>query len=124
MKLSTVPVMANQLPWNELVLQGRRTFKTISFNWQHRGKILLYNSTTIDQDGCLSYDISLEDAKKLPRMAIVGIATVTDVYDDGDCFVVELVDPKRFKKPIPFKPKQGCVRVFRAPARFLRRAII
>ncbi len=121
---NTVPVMANQLPWNELVFQGRRTYKTLSFNWKHRGPILLYNSTTVDREGCEAYGVAVEDAKKQPKMAIVGMATVVAVVgEDGD-FEVELRDPKRFAEPISFKPPTGAIRIFRAPADFLQRTTV
>ena|SRR5208337_3496842 len=121
---NTVPVMANQLPWNELVFQGQRTYKTLSFNWKHRGPILLYNSTTVDREGCDAYGVPVEDAKKQPKMAIVGMAVVTDVVVGEGCYLVSLAEPRRFAEPIPFKPPAGAIRIFRAPADFLQRATI
>jgi hypothetical protein len=121
---TTVPVMANKRPWNELVLQGRRDFKTLGFDWKHRGPILLYNSLAVDAEGCDEYDFAVEDAKKLPVKTIVGMATVTDVIYDGWQFEVILSDVKRFKKPIPFAKPAGAVRVFRAPAKLLKRATV
>jgi hypothetical protein len=121
---TTVPVMANQRPWNELVLQGRRTFKTLNFDWKHRGPILLYNSLKVDAEGCEEYDFAVEDAKKQPVKTIVGTVTVTDVLDYGFYYAVFLSNPKRFKKPIPFAKPAGAVRVFRAPAKLLKRATV
>lgn len=121
---ATVPVMANQRPWNELVLQGRRKYKTLNFNWKHRGPILLYNSLAVDYEGCIEYDFPAPDAKKLPTKTIVGFVTVTDVFDDGYRYEVFLSNPKRFKRPIPFNKPAGAVRVFRAPAKFLKRATV
>jgi len=121
---ATVPVMANQRPWNELVLQGRRAFKTLTFDWKHRGPILLYNSLAVDLEGCEEYEVPVEDAKKLPVKTIVGSVTVTDVIEDGYGYAVLLSNPKRFKKPIPFAKPAGAVRVFRAPAKLLKRATV
>lgn len=121
---TTVPVMANQRPWNELVLQGRRRFKTLTFDWKHRGLILLYNSMGVDLEGCEEYDVLVEDAKKLPVKTIVGYATVVAVNGDCGYFEVELREPKRFKNPIPFAKPAGAVRVFRAPAKLLKRATV
>jgi hypothetical protein len=121
---TTVPVMANQRPWNELVLQGRRKFKTLSFDWKHRGPILLYNSLKVDLEGCEEYEVPVETAKKQPVKTIVGFVTVTDVIDDGWMYEVLLSNPKRFKKPIPFAKPAGAVRVFRAPAKLLKRATV
>lgn len=115
----TVPVMANQLPWNDLVLDGDRNYKTVHFNWKHRGKILLYNSSRTDKDGVFDYQV---DTSEMVKGAIVGYATVTDVKGSDGYFEVELRDPKRFKKPIPFKPPRGAVRIFRASKALLRRA--
>jgi len=38
------PVFANTRPWNELILRGVRTFKTLSFPWKYRGTIYLYDT--------------------------------------------------------------------------------
>ena len=42
----------------------------------------------------------------------------------GQSHVVIVQNVKRFKKPIPFKPPQGAVRIFRAPAKLLKRATV
>ena len=139
---ATVPVMANRAPWNELVLQGQRKVKTLSFNWKHRGPILLYTSSNrVDAMGWEFYGLkkSLAD---VPKGAIVGIANVVNVlaiddlpasyFDDdpnlfettGQAFVAVVDGVKRFKKPIPFKPPQGAIRVFRAPAKYMKRVTV
>lgn len=137
---ATVPVMANRAPWNELVLRGNRKVKTLSFNLKHRGLMLLYTSSNRQDDwGFESYCLSETD---LPKGVIVGYVNVLDVVptDDlpekffkadpnlfdstGQQYVAIVSEPKRFKKPIPFKPPQGAVRFFRAPASFLKRATV
>lgn len=118
----TVPVMANVVPWNEAVLRGVRTFKTLHFNWKHRGPVLLYNSKSrVDLDAAEDYGI---DASAQPRGAIVGYAFVTDVVSDGWGFLVLLARPQRFSRPIPFTPPRGAIRIFRAPRSLLRRAAL
>jgi hypothetical protein len=52
------PVFANTRPWNELILRGVRSFKTISFPWKYRGVIYLY-----DTKGKADYDFAPEWAE-------------------------------------------------------------
>jgi len=137
---TTVPVMANRAPWNEIVLQGKRKIKTLSFNLKHRGLMLLYTSSNRQDDfGWDAYGLQTKD---LPKGAIVGYVNVInvmltdDLIDDffhedpalydttGQPYVAIVSEPKRFKKPIPFKPPKGAVRFFRAPAKFLNRATV
>jgi|SRR5579863_3311810 len=139
---TTVPVFANRAPWNELLIMGKRKIKTLSFNWKYRGPILLYTSKErVDHEGWIDYRLrkKLED---IPQGAIVGTAEVLDVmpteclpqsYFDkdpalfdttGQAYVVIVGKVKRFKKPVPFKPKQGAIRVFRGPANLLNRATV
>lgn len=146
---TTVPVFANRAPWNELVLRGKRQVKTINFNWKHRGPILLYTSLRVDDFAWYDYDKALKRVKvaDIPQGAIVGYATVVDVVEESEFFgnpkyaeyfdrdpalfetlgqshVVLIEDAKRFKKPIPFKPKPGAIRIMKAPASFLKKATI
>lgn len=135
-----VPVFANRAPWNDLVLDGKRHVKTLSFNWKHRGPILLYTSSNrVDWWGFDQYDMTKQD---IPKGVIVGSAMVVDVvptdklpqifYDKdpnlegtmGQEFVVIVENPRRFKRPIPFKPPQGTIRISSAPARYLRRVVL
>jgi hypothetical protein len=120
----TVPVMANQLPWNDLVLFGERTYKTLHFNWKYRGKILLYNSHKTDVDALFDYQVKNEELAAMSKGAIVGYATVAGVDGDDGYFEVELQDPKRFKRPIPFQMPRGAVRLTKAPAHYLRRKTV
>jgi len=136
----TVLVMANRAPWNEVVLRGKRKVKTLSFNLKHRGLMLLYTSSNRQDDfGWPAYGLLTKD---LPKGAIVGYVNVInvlptdDLIDDyfhedpalydttGQPYVAIVSEPKRFKKPIPFKPPKGCIRFFRAPAKFLKRATV
>jgi hypothetical protein len=151
--IETVPVFANRAPWNELVLRGKRQVKTLSFNWKYRGPILLYTSSYRTDDwGLYEYQSSHRGLRSLkmadiPKGCIVGYATVVNVVpqDDfefdpqyqgfyakdpvlegslGQSHVVIIENPVRFKTPLPFKPPQGAIRTFRAPASLLKRAIV
>ena len=141
----TVPVLANRAPWNELVLRGDRRVKTLPFNWKHRGPVLLYTSANrSDYRGAAENYPSIRDTPEgsIPRGAIVGWATVADVVPtcdlpesfyledpglcatDGQAYVVVVEGPRRFKRPVPYKPPQGSVRISRAPAALLRRKTV
>jgi hypothetical protein len=141
---TTIPVIANRAPWNELVLRGRRKVKTLSFNWKHRGPILLYTSSNrVDWWAEADYPMLRNIPNStIPKGVIVGYATVKDVVPTselpagfrakdpglthtlGQSYVAIVTKVKRFKRPIPFKPPKGAIRIFRAPASFLRRATI
>ena len=139
---TTVPVFANRAPWNELVLRKKRQVKTLSFNWKYRGPILLYTSTNRTDDwGLGEYPVRVKMAD-IPKGFLVGTAEVVDVVptDDlpqtfyekdpalyvtlGQSHVVIIKNPKRFKTPIPYKPKQGAIRIMKAPADLLKRATV
>jgi hypothetical protein len=127
----TVPVMANTLPWNELVLTGQRTFKTFHQNWKHRGTILLYNSHRIDEnidEICEDYYLSADKVKEMPKGVIVGSVEVTGVIHQDESlsgwFEIELANPKRFKNPIPYTPPRGSIRLSKAPKSLLRRKTV
>lgn len=140
----TVPVFANRAPWNELLMRGQRRVKTLSFNWKHRGPILLYTSLA-RQDDIFGLTYKLPKGMKLADFnpgAIVGTANVVDVLPVGNLpeefyqhdpnlwettgqnYVVIVADVKRFEKPFPFKPPQGAIRIFRAPILLLKRATV
>lgn len=140
----TVPVFANRAPWNELLIRGQRRVKTLSFNWKHRGPILLYTSSNRQDDIFgLTYKLKDRELASLPLGAIVGKANVVDVVptskftDDsyyqhdpnlwettGQAYVVLVDQVKRFKKPVLFKPPKGAVRISRAPAKLLKRPTV
>jgi len=128
---NTIPVMANTLPWNELVLQGKRTFKTFHQNWKYRGKMLLYNSHRIDEnldEICEDYELDENSVKDMPQGVIVGYATVTNVIHQDESFSgyyeVELSEPKRFKNPIPYTPPKGSIRLSKGSKSWLRRKTV
>lgn len=138
---ATVPVFANRAPWNELLIRGQRRVKTLSFNWKHRGPILLYTSSN-RQDDIFGLTYKLPKRIKLADLhpgSIVGTANIVDVLPveelpdsyhqhdpnlwetTGQAYVVLVDNVKRFKNPIPFRPPKGAIRIFRAPAEFLKR---
>jgi len=61
-------------PWAELILQGKKTIETRTWNTNFRGEFLIHASGNIDEEGMRTYGF-----KDLPRRAIVGKATLTEV---------------------------------------------
>ena len=137
--MGTVPVFVNRSPWNELILRGRRHVKTLSFPWKYRGPVLLYTSK--DREDPEGWDIyGLPQRAGGPKGAIVGTAVVTDVVPigeapeewyaedpnllgtDGQAYLVRVKDARRLRRPIPWRLKQGTIRIGKAPAGLLRRA--
>lgn len=116
----TIPAMANSFPWNEYILQRGLPGKTISFNWKYRGPCLLYTSWSVD----VVADDARLDPDEWPRGAIIGMAQVVNVKTEretGNWPLVIFKKPYRFRKPIPFKPKRGAVRIHRVPLSLLKR---
>lgn len=111
--VETVPVMANINPWNEAILRGARTFKTLHFNWSYRGPLVLYNSKAkTDEDAAVAYEIF--DSQ--PHGVCVGMVDVVDCTPHPlDGFRVHLKNPRRLDSPIPYTPTRGSVRISRGP---------
>jgi hypothetical protein len=147
MKSETVPVFANRAPWNELILRGKRQVKTLPRNWKYRGPVLLYTSSNRIDDFGWEYYPTLRNTKNadLSLGSIVGYVTVVDVMPEeefyrkhheyfekdpalhdtlGQSHVVIVENPKRFKKPIPYKPTAHAMRISRGPAALLRRPTV
>lgn len=104
------PVLANTRPWNELILRGLRTFKTISFPWKYRGTVYLYDTKSRGDDDGVEWaandDIEISAEFGFPG-CIVGTVDVYDcrAYPDTDTgadFEIMLHNPQRMKA-IPFK---------------------
>lgn len=99
------PVFANTRPWNELILRGLRTFKTISFPWKYRGTVYLYDTKgNGDEDGvewAAEDDIEISADAGSPG-CIVGTVEIYDCEEYEGEFEVKLRNPQRLKT-IPFK---------------------
>lgn len=146
----TLPVLPNSLPYNEMLFRGILKLgefgvKTRSWNWHHRGLVLLYTSTSTHKVPVRAYGF---DPKQYPRCVIVGVGELVDVRDlteaekktllcqfnnatpkqtkafgrvGGPDYIVPFDtgfffrNLRRFKTPVPFKPKHGAIRTFSAP---------
>ena len=61
-------------PWAELILQGKKTIETRTWNTEFRGEFLIHSSGNVDDKAMQKFSF-----KDLPRGAIVGKATLVDV---------------------------------------------
>jgi len=104
------PVFANTRPWNELILRGVRTFKTISFPWKYRGLIYLYDTKGRgDDDGAewaADRDVEISAEFGFPG-CVVGTVEVFDLRRHpatltGADFEILLKNPHRVEAA-PFK---------------------
>src|SRR5258708_2131734 len=78
-----LPVLPNSFPYNEMLFQGILKLgefgvKTRSWNWHHRGLVLLYTSTSTHKVPAQAYGL---DPKKYPRCVIVGVGELVNVRD-------------------------------------------
>ena len=109
-----------QQPWAGLIIAGRKTIETRTWNTKFRGVFYIHAGKTIDKDACKRLDI---DPGLLITGAIIGKARLTDTkkYRNEEEFLAErskhmvytydsskpkygfiLKDIKRIK-PIPYK---------------------
>jgi len=119
----SLPVFANTRPWNELILLGKRKFKTIGFPWKYRGDIYLYDTkgTPADYgfDWAEDFGVRLNQKQAAGHPScIVGIVEIydcrsfTDQNEEADHEIL-LRNPVRFKSPIPFSWPSGAIRIAR-----------
>ena|SRR3989344_1680481 len=138
----TIPAFPNSFPYNELLLQGKLSAKTRTWRWRHTGLTLLYTSTSTARDVAEAHGLNPKDT---PRGVLVGVGelvTVRELTDaeadqierefDNNTGTVsigagawryEFKNLKRFKKPVPFKPPQGAVRLFNVPVSVVAKAL-
>lgn len=103
------PVFANTRPWNELILRGVRTFKTISFKWKYRGTVYLYDTKGAPDNHGVEWaaDRKVEiKAQAGSPGCIVGTVEVCDARsypatETGADFELLLRNPQRIN-PVPF----------------------
>ena len=102
------PVLANTRPWNELILRGKRTHKSMHIDWKYRGTIYLYDTKGKSEDWvCEDYELKEGDFGVGGQ--IVGTAEVVGMRAED----ILLANPKRFCTPIAFTPTPGSVRISR-----------
>lgn len=135
----------NEMLFRGLLKLGRFGVKTRSWNWHQRGLVLLYTSTSTHRIPAKAYDLDpkkyprcvivgvgelvdvrdLTEAEKKSLLCQFNNATPKQTKTFGQWGGPAYVAPlgigfffrrlKRFKTPVPFKPKQGAVRTFGAP---------
>lgn len=80
---ATIPAFPNAFPYNELLLDGKLKIgpfgvKTRSWEWKHRGLVLLYTSGRVHKPVADAYGL---DPKKYPCKMIIGMADLVDVRE-------------------------------------------
>ncbi len=109
-------------PWAELILQGKKTIETRTWNTKFRGEFLIHAAKQVNREACKQFNL---DPDALTTGALVGKATVVDVkvYTSSEEFIADdkfhcaaglkfrkygflLKDVKRIK-PIPCKGQLG-----------------
>jgi hypothetical protein len=114
----TVPVMANIVPWNEAILRGIRTFKTLHFNWSYRGPLVLYNShgrpDGEDRIYARRHGLDIDTQTRGVIVGVVDVVGCTDAREDDGRWHLELRNPRRVD-PVPYKPTRGSIRISRMP---------
>ena len=120
---SGTPVLHNTRPWNELILRGVRTFKTIAFSWKYRGTIYLYDTRGKSDD--YGFEWAEDEGVKSSTLGIghpghiVGTVQILGVRGNSDCaesdaFEILFRNPKRMR-PVPYTPRKGTIRISRVP---------
>lgn len=138
----TIPAFPNSFPYNELLLLGKLSAKTRTWRWNHTGLTLLYTSQSTAHDVAEAHGLNSKDTA---RGVLVGVGELVPVREltyaeagqierefDNDTGTVsiyagpwryEFKNLKRFKKPVPFKPPQGAVRLFNVPVSVVAKAL-
>ncbi len=138
----TIPAFPNSFPYNELLFRGKLSAKTRTWRWNHTGLTLLYTSTSTARDVAEAHGL---DPKSAPRSVLVGIGELVpvreltsaeadqiekefangrpDIFIGAGRYRYEFKNLKRFKKPVPFKPPQGAVRLFNVPVFLVAKAL-
>jgi len=130
-------VLSVRQPWAYLIVAGYKDIENRTWYTGHRGPLLIQASKGVDPDDFMpkqrayieSAGIVIPDSIDLPRGAIVGSVTLTEVYSDGrdenllDIYDLEslgkgspwmegpygfkMEDAVQFHQPIPFKGQLG-----------------
>lgn len=119
-----IPVFANTRPWNELVLQGVRSFKTLHFPWKYRGTIYLYDTQGKPADYGYEWaeDHGVDVAALLLHKGFPGcIVGTVDVFairsfstkNEEANHELLLQNPMRFARAVKFPWPSGAIRIAR-----------
>ena len=125
------PAFSSRQPWVDLVLMGIKDVENKSSRTHFRGTILIHASATLAAREIV--DKFVDQARKLKILgkkeqynpdvgAILGMVDVVDCVETSESPFFEgpygwvLANPRRFKKPIPYK---GAVGIFYVNLDFL-----
>jgi ASCH domain len=120
---TTLKCLSLKQPFAELVIDGRKTIETRTWNTNFRGEFLIHSSKAIDKDSAKKLNI---DCHRLTTGALVGRAFLYDVkkYRNRKEYVADqskhlsdnfsqpkygffLKDARKLDKPIPLVGKLG-----------------
>src|SRR5512133_3875500 len=120
---TTLKCLSLKQPFAELVIDGRKTIETRTWNTKFRGEFLIHSSKTIDEKSAKKLNI---DCCRLTKGALIGCAFLYDVkkysnrqqyVEDQDKHLTDnfsppkygffLKDARRLDKPIPLTGKLG-----------------
>ena len=121
-----VKIISVRQPWAWLIVAGHKDIENRTWRTSYRGRLLIHASLATEPDDFPVQREWIENwtgiviPEDLPRGAIVGSATLTDVLDMNDpggrlCFSpwlegpygFEMADAVPFYEPIPFRGQLG-----------------
>ena len=118
-------VLSIRQPWAYLIVAGYKDIENRKWYTNHRGPLLIHASKAMEENDFPKQREWIENwtgiviPEDLPRGAIVGAATLTDVYSAGRprqlCFSpwfegpygFEMEDAVEFEQPIPWRGQLG-----------------
>ena len=107
-------------PWAELILQGRKTIETRTWNTNFRGRFIIHAAQSINKEWCERFGIqnpvtgALVGSAELVSVKEYNSLAQWTVDDEKHCFPLKVWTKKRYgfvlknvqrMKPIPWKGK-------------------
>ena len=121
-----VKIISVRQPWAWLIVAGHKDIENRTWRTSYRGRLLIHASQAMEPEDfpmqrqwIETCGLVIPDDSDLPRGAIVGSATLTDVLDlyapAGLCFSpwfegpygFEMADAVAFAEPIPYRGQLG-----------------
>jgi hypothetical protein len=140
--MKTIPAFPNSFPYNELLFSNKLSAKTRTWRWGHTGLTLLYTSTSTAHEVAAAHGL---DSKNTLRGVLVGVGELLPVRElteaeakqiekefannkrtvcvEAGPWLYKFKNLRRFKKPVPFKPPRGAVRLFHVPISVVAQAL-
>lgn len=127
MTVKRFPALSIRQPWVDLILIGVKTIENRTKRTHFRGTILLHASATLASSEYIDWYVKTarkfnllgKNAEYEPDVgAILGLVDIVDCVQESESPFFEgpfgwvLKNPRRFKKPIPYK---GAVGIFYVP---------